>query len=269
MKKLTVIIIILFLCDLISFSQSKKELNTTVKRMKKEAAIQQLKLDQLNEMKKNRKAEISVQAAIIEFQEDYLGRCRTCPLTTETPNFYQKVINNACNPVRLDSTFISKKEFQEEVKLALADMEITPDENKLISSLSQLLNITAYENKDIVEELWNNYESSIIYVYDVVEENPEFNGGMVKLYEYLEKNIQYPEMAKENGIQGRVYVQFVVLKDGTIRDVKVVKSVHKTLDNEAKRVVKTMPKWTPGKQRGKAVNARFTLPIKFRIPSGK
>ena len=114
MKKLTVIIIILFLCDLISFSQSKKELNTTVKRMKKEAAIQQLKLDQLNEMKKNRKAEISVQAAIIEFQEDYLGRCRTCPLTTETPNFYQKVINNACNPVRLDSTFISKKEFQEE-----------------------------------------------------------------------------------------------------------------------------------------------------------
>ena len=72
-------------------------------------------------------------------------------------------------------------------------------------------------------------------------------------------------MAKENGIQGKVFVQFVVWKDGSIRDVKVVKGVHKTLDNEATRVVKTMPKWTPGKQRGKAVNARFTLPIKFRI----
>ena len=107
MKKLTVIIIILFLCNLISFSQSKKELNTIVNRMKKEAAIQQLKLDQLNEMKKNRKAEISVQAAILEFQEDYLGRCSTC-LPPKEPEFYQKVIKNACNPsfFRLGSQFI-------------------------------------------------------------------------------------------------------------------------------------------------------------------
>ena len=77
--------------------------------------------------------------------------------------------------------------------------------------------------------------------------------------------LKYPEMAKENGIQGKVFVQFVVWKDGTIKDVKVVKGVHKTLDGEAQRVVKSMPKWTPGKQRGTAVNARFTLPIKFRI----
>ena len=85
--------------------------------------------------------------------------------------------------------------------------------------------------------------------------------------QYLEdgKNIQYPEMAKENGIQGKVFVQFVVWKDGTIKDVRVVKGVHKTLDSEAQRVVKSMPKWTPGRQRGTAVNARFTLPIKFRI----
>jgi protein TonB len=113
---------------------------------------------------------------------------------------------------------------------------------------------------DVEEE-----EPVVEEIFDVVEENPEFKGGMAKLYEYLGKHIQYPEMAKENGIQGKVFVQFVVWKDGTIKDVKVVKGVHKTLDSEATRVVKSMPKWTPGKQRGKAVNARFTLPIKFRI----
>ena len=102
-------------------------------------------------------------------------------------------------------------------------------------------------------------------IFDVVEENPEFIGGMAKLYEYLGKNIQYPEMAKENGIQGKVFVQFVVWKDGTIKDIKVVKGVHKTLDSEALRVITRMPLWSPGKQRGKTVNARFTLPIKFRI----
>ena len=107
MKKLTVIIIILFLCDLISFSQSKKELNTTVNRMKKEAAIQQLKLDQLNEMKKNRKAEISEQAAIIKFQKDYWeGWCN--PLYQKEPEFYQKVVKNTCNSsiFRLENQFI-------------------------------------------------------------------------------------------------------------------------------------------------------------------
>ena len=118
---------------------------------------------------------------------------------------------------------------------------------------------------DIVIEVEEEPGPVVEQIFDVVEENPEFVGGMQKLYEYLGKNIQYPEMAKENGIQGKVFVQFVVWKDGTIKDVKIVKGVHKTLDGEAQRVVKSMPKWTPGKQRGTAVNARFTLPIKFRI----
>ena len=179
-------------------------------------------------------------------------------------------------------------------------------------------------------------------IFDVVEEQPEFVGGLSELYGYLNRNIQYPEIAKENGIQGKVFVQFVVWKDGTIRNVKVIKGLNsqgqevqnplalektkedlkkiifeikrlenykknlfsirfnkkrktqkritqlksqqaikerslsylesnlknenfKLLENEAIRVIKAMPKWTPGKQRGKAVNARFTIPIKFRI----
>jgi len=110
------------------------------------------------------------------------------------------------------------------------------------------------EPKPVVEE-----------IFDIVEEMPEFIGGIEKLYEYLGNNINYPEQAKDFSIQGKVFVQFVVWKDGTIRDVKVVKGAHKLLDKEALRVITKMPVWKPGKQRGKNVNARFTLPIKFRI----
>ncbi len=115
---------------------------------------------------------------------------------------------------------------------------------------------------DIPEE---EEEADLDAVYDFPEENPEFKGGMQKMYEYLRDNIQYPEMAKENGIQGKVFVQFVVGKDGAIRDIKVLKGIHKTLDKEAVRVVKSMPKWNPGKQLGIPVSVRFTLPIKFKI----
>ncbi len=118
---------------------------------------------------------------------------------------------------------------------------------------------------DIVIEIEEELEPVIEVVFDVVEETPEFIGGIEKLYEYLSNNINYPEQAKENGIQGKVFVQFVVWKDGTIKDVKVVKGTHKLLDKEALRVITKMPVWKPGKQRGKNVNARFTLPIKFRI----
>jgi len=132
---------------------------------------------------------------------------------------------------------------------------------------TQVMIIDQEDTKNIVIEIEEEEEEEPVVetIFDVVEENPEFNGGMAKLYEYLNKNISYPEMAKENGIQGKVFVQFVVWKDGSIRDIKVVKGVHKTLDKEAIRVIKSMPKWKPGKQRGKNVNARFTLPIKFRI----
>ena len=116
----------------------------------------------------------------------------------------------------------------------------------------------------MIPELFSEPEPIIEEIFEVVEEYPEFIGGEAKLFEYLGKNIQYPEMAKENGIQGKVYVKFLVWKDGTIRDVKVARSVHKTLDNEAMRVVKTMPKWKPGKQRGKLVKCYITIPIKFK-----
>ena len=102
-------------------------------------------------------------------------------------------------------------------------------------------------------------------VFQVVEQMPEFPGGMEKLMDYLSKNIKYPSIAQENNIQGRVIVEFVVNKDGSIVEPKVMRSVDTSLDNEAMRVIKSMPKWNPGKQRGKAVRVRYTVPVLFRL----
>ena len=102
-------------------------------------------------------------------------------------------------------------------------------------------------------------------VFQVVEQMPEFPGGMDKLMEYLSKNIKYPSIAQENNIQGRVIMEFVVNKDGSIVEPKVMRSVDTSLDNEAMRVIKSMPKWNPGKQRGKAVRVRYTVPVLFRL----
>ena len=102
-------------------------------------------------------------------------------------------------------------------------------------------------------------------VFDVVEEMPQFPGGQAALLEYLAKNIKYPVVAEENGVQGRVIVTFVVERDGSITDVRVVKSVDPSLDKEAARVVKSMPKWQPGKQNGSAVRVKYTVPVQFRL----
>jgi protein TonB len=102
-------------------------------------------------------------------------------------------------------------------------------------------------------------------VFDVVEVMPSFPGGQAALMQWLGKNIKYPVVAEENGVQGRVVVTFVVEKDGSITDVKVVKSVDPSLDKEAARVVKSMPHWIPGKQNGSAVRVKYTVPVTFKL----
>ncbi len=102
-------------------------------------------------------------------------------------------------------------------------------------------------------------------VFDVVEQMPQFPGGDAALFEYLSTHIKYPTIAEENGVQGRVIVTFVVERDGSITDVKVVKSVDPSLDKEASRVVAGMPKWIPGKQNGSAVRVKYTVPVTFRL----
>ena len=102
-------------------------------------------------------------------------------------------------------------------------------------------------------------------VFDVVEQMPSYPGGTSALMSYLHSSIKYPVVAQENGVQGRVIVGFVVERDGSITDVNILKSVDPSLDREAARVVRSMPRWTPGKQNGQAVRVKYNVPVTFRL----
>lgn len=119
------------------------------------------------------------------------------------------------------------------------------------------------EHKDevVVEE--KKVEENV--VFHAVEQMPQFPGGDAALYEFIGKNLRYPPMAAENNIQGRVVVQFVVTKTGSIGEVKVLRGKDPDLDKEAKRVVKSLPKFIPGKMNGQSVNVWYTLPINFKL----
>ena len=104
-----------------------------------------------------------------------------------------------------------------------------------------------------------------VKVFDVVEQMPQFNGGQEALMLYLSNNIKYPESAETSGIQGRVISTFVVECDGSISNVEVVKSIDPSLDKEAIRVVKSLPKFTPGRQNGYPVRVWYTLPVNFKL----
>lgn len=102
-------------------------------------------------------------------------------------------------------------------------------------------------------------------VFDMVEQMPQFPGGMAELMKFIGEHMKYPTVAQENGVQGRVVCQFVVGKDGQVRDVKVMKTLDPYCDKEAMRVILAMPRWIPGKQNGQAVAVKYTVPITFRL----
>lgn len=139
------------------------------------------------------------------------------------------------------------------------DAEI--EETTIVSAEDQSEYVEITEDMPIVVEEPEEEEQ----IFQVVENQPEFPGGMAELMKFLQKNIKYPSICQEQGIQGRVIVQFVVNTDGSIVDAQVMKPVNPYLDKEALRVVSIMPKWKPGEQRGKKVRVRFTLPVTFRL----
>ena len=136
---------------------------------------------------------------------------------------------------------------------------------------TETIEINTEDDKDVevviappVEAPVEEEEEAVIFV--VVESMPEFPGGQQALFKYLAENVKYPVIAQENGIQGRVICQFVVNKDGSIVDVVAVRSSGEpSLDKEAIRVIQSMPKWKPGKQRGKPVRVKYTVPVNFRL----
>jgi len=143
-------------------------------------------------------------------------------------------------------------------------LEIVEDDVELEEELdmedSEADEETEVEEVELVEE-----ETDEVFQFAVIEDKPEFPGGMGKLMQYLGKNTKFPQIAKENGIQGRVFVQFVINKKGKVVDVQIARGVDPYLDKEALRVVKSMPSWKPGKQRGKAVKVSYIVPINFKL----
>lgn len=141
---------------------------------------------------------------------------------------------------------------QSDLQVSVADVKGTDEEHGIdIAELEK--------NKVIIEE------APVEKPFEVVEQNPSFPGGLAELNKFLSDNIRYPVIAQENGIQGRVIIRFVVSKTGEISDVQVMRGVDPSLDKEAVRVVQSMPKWIPGRQRGQAVPVYFTLPVVFRL----
>ena len=143
---------------------------------------------------------------------------------------------------------------EDDVKLD--DVEIVSSEDHAASA-----QVEAYTPPAVVEA----EEESSQQIFTVVETMPEFPGGQGALLQYLAKSIKYPVIAQENGIQGRVSCSFVVNKDGSIVDAEVIRGVDPSLDKEALRVINSMPKWSPGKQRGKPVRVKYTVPVTFRL----
>ena len=128
--------------------------------------------------------------------------------------------------------------------------------------------LPALAQEDVVapkEETIQMVEPAKPAVFTGVEEMPQFPGGEKALYAYVIKELKYPKMAKENGIQGTVYVTFVIQADGTITNPKVIRGIGGGCDEESIRIVKGMPKWIPGKQGGKEVIVQYNLPIRFKL----
>ena len=149
-------------------------------------------------------------------------------------------------PPQQQQTVLEIVEDDEEIEeeLAMEDMEV--DEDTEIEFIEEV-------EEEFVEE----------EIFTIVQDMPSFPGGDAAMLSYLGKNIKYPNVAKESGIQGTVYVTFVVEKDGSVSNVKVLRGIGGGCDEEAIRVVKSMPRWTPGKQRGKPVKVQYNLPCRF------
>ena len=145
----------------------------------------------------------------------------------------------------------------------LTNVEVTKDEKKV----NQDVVVVNNEDNEKVEIVEIKVEEKVVVdeIFDVVEEQPEYPGGTQELYTFIGKNFKYPEMARAANVQGKVYVSFVVGKDGSIEEVKILRGLGSGLDEEAARVVKMMPRWKAGKQRGKEVKVRYNLPIVCKL----
>ncbi len=153
-------------------------------------------------------------------------------------------------------------------KIQHPEIVAVPDEEEIEQEIELVLDVELTEEtviEEVVESVLDEPEEEVDQVFLIVEEQPEPIGGMAAFYEYLAKHIEYPETARRVGVSGRVFVEFVVAKDGSITNARVVKGIGGGCDEEAVRVVKSSPKWKAGMQRGRPVKVRMTVPVYFKL----
>ena len=154
-------------------------------------------------------------------------------------------------PVEMPKQTTQLEIVQDDVEVEDIEINADVDQNEVIEEYVPV----EVEEEDVQEQ----------EIFQIVEEMPAYPGGDQKLMEYVATNIKYPQIARETGIQGRVFVGFVVEPDGSVSNVKVLRGIGGGCDEEAMRVVKSMPKWKPGKQRGKAVRVSYQIPVFFKL----
>ena len=149
---------------------------------------------------------------------------------------------------------------QQSTQLEIVQDDVETEDLNINAEVEQNEVIEEYIAPEVVEE-----EVVETEIFQIVEEMPQFPGGDAKLLEYVATHIKYPQIARETGIQGRVFVGFVVEPDGSVSNVKILRGIGGGCDEEAVRVIKSLPKWKPGKQRGKAVRVSYQIPVLFKL----
>ena len=182
-----------------------------------------------------------------------IGECYVDTISTPFLNYF----GNLYNP-NTGELFILTRQDTIEVWIDDENKETMTNYIEQLTAANAVKHVV-YKEEDVV------YEEEDDKTFQVVETEPKFPGGMGELMKFLSKNIRYPAICQNQGIQGRVIVQFVVDANGNITDPQVVKSVHPHLDAEALRVISSMPPWKPGTQKGKPVRVRYTLPVTFKL----
>ena len=184
---------------------------------------------------------------IAEMANDLQQEVAPPPPPPPPPPTEQQAVVKYVAPVVVDSVKV-----EDQSKLMISDEQVSTTVNK------EVVEVVEQKQEEVQEK-----EEQQVFV--VVEEMPEFPGGELALRTYIAKAIVYPTVAQENGIQGKVFVTFVVNKDGSVSNAKIARGVDASLDQEALRVVSTLPKWKPGKQRGVPVRVSYTVPISFKL----
>lgn len=221
----------------------------------RQAYMEQLELSRLQEKAKNeKKDEPKIEKPKMEQPK------KEIPQVRETQKFTAPVIKKD-ELVKEENQVKAQTELTD-AAVGVKDEEGVKDRNIEAARTDVVAKVEEPPKPEPKQEVQKEVENK---VFDVVEQQPSFPGGQAALMSWLANNIHYPPVAEENGIQGRVVVSFVVEKDGSITQVQVVRGVDPSLDKEAVRVTKSMPKWTPGKQNGQAVRVKYNLPVTFKL----